>query len=105
MQLATRRRLVTTLLGLLARISKLEHLSNEATMPTGEGLAALLPLLRSPRNAEQERADDELLARCLAGKDDLSSTMGLHRLLLETRLEQMRTRLLEDQAGEGSDAL
>ena len=103
-----------TLVGLLARISKLEVQHTAATMPTAadlagvmdraqlrarEGLAALLAHAPRPtRDEEQERADRELLARCLAGKDDLSTTPGMRRLVLEARLEQMRTRLLVDQA-------
>ena len=106
--------MVTTLVGLVARIGKLERQHTAATMPTAadlagvmeraqlrarEGLAALLAHApRPPRDLEQECTDRELLERCLAGKDDLSSAMGMRRLLLETRLEQMRTRLLEDQA-------
>jgi hypothetical protein len=78
--------------GLLARVRKLER---QDTVDTGSGLSGLLQHAKQhPRDPEQERANQELLERCLAGKATLDGTVGLHRLMLEHRLEAMRVERL-----------
>jgi hypothetical protein len=83
--------------GLLARVRKLEA---QDTVDTGVGLYGLLQLAgQCPRDPEHDHADQELLERCLAGKATLAGTVGLHRLMLEHRLDQMRRQPPTDQAG------
>jgi hypothetical protein len=109
-----------TLFGLLARVGKLEQQYTEATRPTAAdiagvmdraqlrargGLAALLARVpRPPRDVEQEEKDQEILTRYEAGLAEPPVESGLRRLLFEARLEKLRTRRLEDQAGPGSEA-
>jgi hypothetical protein len=81
------------LAGLLTRVRKLER---QDTEDTGSGLYGLLQRHRDRhRDTDQERADQVLLERCLAGTATLAGTGGLHRLMLEHRLEQMRAQLQE----------
>jgi hypothetical protein len=83
--------------GLLARVRKLER---QDTVDTGKGLSGLLQSHGyRHRDPDQERADQELLERCLAGKATLVGTVGLHRLMLEHRLQRMRAQLQEARGG------